>query len=114
MKQLFFKAGMAAFIFSVAAGMTSCKTKVKETTTPTVNVDSTNAIKNAPVVVTPDETLMQGVKDATKDFPGVTASVVNGEIILNGTIERSNWQRLNPILQSLNPKKVNSDQLIIK
>jgi outer membrane murein-binding lipoprotein Lpp len=54
------------------------------------------------------------VSDATKDYPGVTATVVNGEIVLSGTIERSKWMKLNPTLQSLNPKRVKTDQLVIK
>ena len=111
MKQLFFKASMAAFIFSAAFGITSCKTKVKETTTPTptVNYDSSNAVNNAPVVVSPDETLMQGVKDATKDHPGVTVSVNNGEVTLTGTIERSKLANLMQSIQGLSPKKINNN-----
>lgn len=66
----------------------------------------------APVVST-DDTLSQGVTDATKDFPTVTASVNNGEITLTGTISRDNLQKLMQTLNTLSPKKINN-QLTIK
>ncbi len=69
----------------------------------------------APVVptVSPDAALTQGVTDATKDFPGVTAAVNNGEITLTGNIKRADLQRLMQSLNSLKPKKINN-QLTIK
>ena len=69
----------------------------------------------APVTptVNPDAALMQGVTDATKDFPGVTAAVDNGEITLTGNIKRADLKRLMQSLNSLKPKKINN-QLTIK
>ncbi|MEO7961090.1 MAG: BON domain-containing protein [Ginsengibacter sp.] len=67
----------------------------------------------APVAVDNDASLIQGVTDATKDFPTVAASVANGEITLMGSIERSKLQTLMQSLNSLNPKKINN-QLTIK
>ena len=64
-------------------------------------------------VATADDTLTKGVTDATKDFPGVTAMVNNGEITLTGTITRSNLQTLMQTLNTLGAKKINN-QLTIK
>lgn len=64
-------------------------------------------------MVTADEALTKGVTDATKDFPGVTAMVNNGEITLTGNITRSNLQTLMQTLNTLGAKKINN-QLTIK
>jgi len=61
----------------------------------------------------PDSTLNQGVADATKDFPTVTATVNNGEITLTGSIKRSDLTKLMQTLNSLHPTKINN-QLTIK
>ncbi len=67
----------------------------------------------APVEINTDSTLTQGVADATKDFPSVTATINNGEITLTGSIQRSNLPKLMQSLNSLHPKKINN-QLTIK
>ncbi len=100
----------------------ACK-KMAETTAKDVkgvksvvdNLTITPAVVSAPAapVVSPDDTLTQGVKDATKDFPTVTAAVSNGEITLTGNIKRADLQRLMQSLNSLHPKKINN-QLTIK
>ena len=76
-----------------------------------------NNLTTTPVVVVPtiapDSALTQGVTDATKDYPSVTAVVNNGEITLTGTIKRADLQKLMQSLQSLNPSKINN-QLTIK
>lgn len=77
-----------------------------------VNNLTTTPVVVAPVIA-PDSALTQGVTDATKDFPGVTAAVNNGEITLTGTIKRADLQKLMQSLQSLNPSKINN-QLTIK
>ncbi|MDQ2718638.1 MAG: BON domain-containing protein [Bacteroidota bacterium] len=64
-------------------------------------------------ITAPDDTLTQGVKDATKDFPTVTAAVNSGEITLTGNIKRADLQRLMQSLNSLHPTKINN-QLTIK
>ena len=63
--------------------------------------------------VSADNALTQGVTDATKDFPTVTATVNNGEITLTGSIKRSDLKTLMQSLNSLNPAKINN-QLTIK
>ncbi len=67
----------------------------------------------APVQIAPDTALQSGVRDATKDFPGVKADVNNGEITLTGEIELSRLANLMMSLNSLKPKKINN-QLTIK
>lgn len=64
-------------------------------------------------VVNPDSALIQGVTDATKDFPSVKASVANGEITLTGNIKRADLQKLMQTLNTLKPGKINN-QLTIK
>lgn len=60
-----------------------------------------------------DSTLSHGVTDATKDYPGVTATVNNGEITLTGSIKRSDLTKLMQTLNTLHPTKINN-QLTIK
>ncbi|MEP6583516.1 MAG: BON domain-containing protein [Ginsengibacter sp.] len=71
------------------------------------------AVIAAPVEMNTDNTLMQGVKDATKDFPSVTANVNDGVITLTGNIKRSSLQTLMMSLNTLKPKKIDN-QLTIK
>lgn len=70
-------------------------------------------VQAPPLEVNSDETMMQGVKDATKDFPTVTANVNNGVITLTGSIKRSNLQNLMMSLNTLKAKKIDN-QLTIK
>ncbi len=63
--------------------------------------------------VTPDNSMNQGVTDATKDFPTVKATVNNGQITLTGSIKRADLPRLMQSLSSLHPSKINN-QLTIK
>ncbi|MDQ6609887.1 MAG: BON domain-containing protein, partial [Bacteroidota bacterium] len=60
----------------------------------------------APVVVNNDEALTKGVQDATKDFPDVKATVNDGVITLNGSIEKSRYITLKQSLDGLHPKQV--------
>lgn len=94
----------------------SCKSKSKETTTPaSTTMDTTTAVASpAPVIISNDDVLKNGVTDALKDYPGVTADVSDSVINLSGEIKRADWQKLNPTLNSLRPKRVNSANLTIK
>jgi hyperosmotically inducible protein len=69
---------------------------------------------NAPVTIAMDDPLTAAVKDATKDFPTVAATVSEGVITLKGEIQKANLQKLMMILQALKPKKVDNTQLVIK
>jgi osmotically-inducible protein OsmY len=85
---------------------TSCKNKSKEKAT---NVDTTvQSTTTAPVTIANDDELKNGIKDATKDFPEVTATVNNGEVTLTGTIKRDRLPTLMQSIQSLRPKKVDN------
>jgi len=66
----------------------------------------------APVVVASDEQLKQGVRDATKDFPGVTAEVKDSVIILTGEIKRASLKNLMQSLNTLKPKKIQNNLTI--
>lgn len=67
----------------------------------------------APVVVSTDDALTTSVRDATKDHPGVTATVTDGVITLTGTIDRASLPILMQKLNGLQPKKIDN-QLTIK
>ena len=69
-------------------------------------------VQAPPVEINSDTTLTQGVKDATKDFPTVTATINNGVITLTGSIKRSDLQTLMMSLNTLHPKKI-ENQLTI-
>ena len=98
-------------IASLVGSMTlpSCKNKKADTTTNTTTMDTINT---APVEIATDDQLTNGVKDATKDFPGVTATVNNGEVTLTGNIKRDRLPTLMQSINALNPKKVNNNLTI--
>lgn len=68
----------------------------------------------APVAITADDPLATAVKDATKDFAEVTATVKDGVISVTGTITKDRWQKLKMALDGLKPKKVDGSGLTIK
>lgn len=95
----------------------SCKNKAKESEPETTTVAPTQidtATATPPVVIAPYDTLAAGVRDATKDYPGVTANVENGEITLTGDITRDKLTKLMTSLHSLHPKKINNNLKISK
>ena len=55
-----------------------------------------------------DAELASAVKDATKDFPGVTAAVNAGVITLTGTIEQAKLPTLMMILNGLKAAKIDN------
>ena len=67
----------------------------------------------APVVIAQDDPLTQGVNDAIKDLPGVTAAVNDGVVTLTGEIKRASLQKLMMTLHTLKPKKIDN-QLTVK
>ncbi len=109
----YFKILFVSSILSAGMLVTSCKSKSKDTG----NTIDTTAVAPAPVTpapveVAPDDALTTGVKDATKDYPGVKADVNNGEITLTGEIKRSKLADLMMSLNSLKPKKINNQLTI--
>ena len=107
MKSSNLKILLIGVVLSAGVSFSACKSKAKDTTTDTTVTPTPEPA--APVVVNPDDSLKTGVKDATKDFPGVTADVSNGEITLTGEIERSKLPNLMQSLNSLRPKKINNN-----
>ena len=67
----------------------------------------------SPVTITPDDPLAKGVKDATKDFPSVTATVNEGVIAVSGELKAADWKKLKVSLDGLKPKKVDASALKI-
>jgi hyperosmotically inducible periplasmic protein len=68
----------------------------------------------APVVITADDPLTKAVADATKDYPGVTATVKDGVVSVTGEISKDKWKKLKMALDGLHPKKVDGTGLTIK
>ena len=66
----------------------------------------------APVVVTPDDPLTIAVRDATKDHPGVTATVNMGTITLTGTATKDENRTLMMKLNALKPGKIENNLTI--
>src|SRR5215210_5550653 len=100
--------------FSVVALLTtgySCKNKKDEkaTETTTTETKATEPPTTAPVEVSGDETLRKGVTDATKDFPGVNASVNNGVITLTGDIQKDRLPTLMMALNALKPQRIENN-----
>ena len=112
MKRGSFNLIVVAIAALTTAELSSCKSKTDKDTTDRT-VDTTRSTTTAPVEVSSDEALRSGVKDATKDYPTVTATVANGEVTLTGTLERSKLQDLMQSINNLNPKKVNNQLTLI-
>jgi hypothetical protein len=120
MKNLSFKLLLAAASFLAVSYLPACKSK-----TSTTNADSAAtqlpdttvmtdqpAATGGPVTVSPDDSLTTSLKDATKDFPGVTTTVNNGEVTLTGTITRDRLPMLMQSINALHPKKINNNLTI--
>jgi osmotically-inducible protein OsmY len=105
MKRMILGVAVCFGLVATSTQFVSCKNKNKETD----NTTTTTAEPTAPVEISSDQQLETGVRDAIKDYPGVNATVANGEITLTGTISRNDLSRLMPSLHALNPKKVNNN-----
>jgi hypothetical protein len=106
----YFKNLVVASVLSSFTYFASCKGKTKDNgnTTDTTSMTAPAPVTPAPVEVAPDTALQAGVRDATKDYPGVKADVNGGEITLTGEIKRSRLANLMMSLNSLKPKKINN------
>ena len=96
----------------------AAKSKATELATAVKGVKSvqnnvTIAAPPAPVQITPDDPLTSAVKDATKDYPTVTATVNDGVISVSGELKAASWKKLKPALDGLKPKKVDASGLKI-
>ncbi len=105
---------MITALGTTALSFNGCKGGNKDKqVTDTVVTDTTN-LATGPVVISTDDELSPKVKDATKDFPGVTATVSGGEITLTGTISRDRLPTLMQSLSALHAKKINNQLTITK
>ncbi len=114
-----FKTLLIAVALTAGTCISSCKSKTADSTgTTDTSASAPSGIDTStvapPVSVAPYDTLAAGVRDATKDFPGVKADVENGEITLSGNIKRDQLQRLMMAVHTLHPKKVNNKLTITK
>ncbi|MGZ8539023.1 MAG: BON domain-containing protein [Chitinophagaceae bacterium] len=64
-----------------------------------------------PVEITADDPLASAVKDATKDYPTVTATVNDGVISVSGELKSDSWKKLKMALDGLKPKRVDASGL---
>ena len=92
-----------------------------QNSTKAADTEHIKSIVNNIVVETPqveinanDIDLSAKVVDATKDFPTVQATVKDGVITVNGSLEKSRIQVLKQSLDALSPKKVDLSALEIK
>ena len=99
-------------LMAASIAFTACKSKTKETTTVNTDTTTVQAPLPAPVEISPDDSLTTGLRDATKDYPGVNATVNNGEVTLTGTIKKDRLPKLMQSVHSLHPKKVTNNLTI--
>lgn len=104
MKKFFWAFGFSLLL----ASSYSCKggKKDENTSDQTTTTTTTTPTTTAPVEVSSDDELRRGVADATKDYPGVNATVENGVITLTGSIEKDRYMNLKQSLDALRPKQV--------
>ena len=67
----------------------------------------------APVTISPDNTLRDSVNETLKSYNGVTATVNDGVVTLEGTIKKDDLQPLMMKLNSFQPKKI-ENKLVVK
>ncbi len=75
----------------------------------TTDTTITDTPTSAPVEISKDEELKTKAADATKDFPGVTATVASGEVTLTGEIRRDRLQTLMQSINAIQAKKINNN-----
>ena len=114
MKRQKLKSRVLVLVAAAALTTSSCKDKAKETdnTSTATSADTTSTTTMDTSTVVSDDALRTQLKDATKDYPGVTATMDNGEVTLTGTIKRDKLQNLLQAVNALNPKKVNNNLTI--
>src|SRR5687767_882153 len=94
----------------------AAKAKATELATAVKGVKSVEnnvsvALPPPPVEITADDPLTSAVKDATKDYPTVTATVKDGVISVSGELKSDSWKKLKMTLDGLKPKKVDASGL---
>jgi hypothetical protein len=113
------RSGYIIAFSTISLFLGSCRGKNSSTTTDTTTVtaptdNTTKKVPDTTVVISSDDSLKSMVTDATKDFPGVTATVDQGVINLTGNIARDKLPKLMMALNALHPKKINNNLSIHK
>ncbi|GAA0532822.1 hypothetical protein GCM10009415_12880 [Chitinophaga japonensis] len=74
------------------------------------NITVQAPIPSPPVSINPDDVLKQTLDSAysAAGYSGVTVSVANGEVTLEGTAKRSDLRKIMQVAQESKPKKVNN------
>jgi len=118
----------AGLMADVKNGVATVSGEVKDASVKTTATELAAAVKGVksvennvtvaappppPVEITADDPLAKAVKDATKDFPGVTATVNDGVVSVSGELKSADWKRLKMALDGLKPKKVDASGLKI-
>ncbi|HEY0299673.1 MAG TPA: BON domain-containing protein [Arachidicoccus sp.] len=80
----------------------------------TDNISVTPPAAPSQITSSPDDSLATAVKDATKDFPGINATVSGGIITVTGELEKSKVLILKQALDALHPKKTDMTALKVK
>ena len=112
----------SALVLAAGLSVSACKSKTADTNAANNDTTSTymepkqdNATAKpdtAMVQISPDDSLTTMAKDAVKDYPGVTATVNNGEVTLTGDITRAKLPKLMMAVNAMHPKKVNNNLTI--
>lgn len=100
-------------LFSCKGNNTNNNADTTTTTVAPETVDTNTTPPPPPVEAAADDSLTTKANDAVKDYPGVTASVSNGEVTLTGEISKAKLPKLLQAINATNPKKVNN-QLTVK
>lgn len=112
MRNTFYRAVFSCAILISGFQFTACKKDKPAVEAPTTSTTVDAQPAEAPVVIAPDAELTNNVNDAIKDFPGVNATVSNGEVTLTGEIARDRLAMLMQSLHALQPKKINNNLTI--
>lgn len=69
-----------------------------------------------PVQINPDDVLRKGIDSvfAAKGIRGVSAAVTNGEVVLSGSVKKSDLQKVMQAANELKPKKVLNQMTVTK
>lgn len=119
MKQLLVKSALYVALFATLSALPACNNNdyADDNEDSAAAMLPDTAIMNeppvaVPVTISPADSMSTSLADATKDFPGVTATANNGEVTLTGTIERSRLPALMQAVNQLKPQKVNNNLTI--
>ncbi len=91
------------------ATKTAVAAAAKDAGAKTVVNNTTVAMPDAPVVIAQDDPLSASLRDATKDYPTVNATVAAGVVTLTGEIEKSKMKDLMMAINGLHTKSITNN-----